>query len=223
MKTQKIKLSAFVFDESLYPRLSVDDSHISDLVRALQAGVVLPPVVVEKGTNRIVDGRHRVGAYRRVLKDDSAIDAEVRTYPNEAALFMDAVACNASHGRKLARQDQAHIVLKLRDLGVKDTDISVALHVPQDVVQRLSVRIVHDDAGVVYPLKRGVEHMRGQTMTVGQLAAMKSVRSAEVGRLCMELSSLIANDMIDTSDENAMAKLRALSVTLSEYLHAVAA
>lgn len=97
-------------DERVYPRQAVDQEHVRALVAALDAGVSLPAVVVERETRRVVDGFHRVQA---VLERDGAaakIAVDWQTYPDEAALFLDAVRRNAQHGRRLTPADQLLVV-----------------------------------------------------------------------------------------------------------------
>lgn len=217
MKPKVVPLSSLVEDFALYPRHKVDDSHVNDLVRALQAGGTLPPIVADMESKRVVDGFHRRRAYIRHLGSEAAALVEFRKYDTEAELFLDAVALNSAHGRKLDRQDQTRIVLKMRDLHVSDQQISLTLHIPEATVQHLSLRIVQAPSGPI-PSKRGLEHLRGQSITSEQVEVMGSVRSAEAGRLCMELTSLLDADLVDLSDERIVARLRELEGAIDRAL-----
>jgi hypothetical protein len=225
MSTVKtLPLTTLVEDFSLYPRNRVDDTHISDLVRALQAGAELPPIIADAATKRIVDGFHRRRAYLRVLGPEAAAKVELRRYRNEAALFLEAVDLNAHHGRKLDRHDQSRIVLRLRELQVDDRTIALTLHVPEQQVQTLSVRVVYEaSTGTPQPIKRGLEHMKGQTVTADQMTVIDSVRSADVGRLALELTRLLDAQLADLHDNTTVVRLQALSTSIAAALHAVAA
>lgn len=222
MTVQEVVLATLVEDFGMYPRHRVDDAHVSDLVRALQAGNTLPPIIADAASLRIVDGFHRRRAYIKHQGDDAVALVELREYPDETALFLDAVAFNSAHGRKLDRQDQTRIILKLRELHVADQVISMTLHVPEPTVQQLSLRIVQAPGGPI-PSKRGLEHLRGQAMTAEQVEVMKSVRSAESGRLCLELIRLLRADMVDLSDAQVIARLRELEQEIAEALRTIAA
>lgn len=222
MKPKTIAVATLVEDFGLYPRHRVDDSHVSDLVRALQSGRALPPIIADAESKRIVDGFHRRRAYLKHFGEEATAPVELRTYADEAALFMDSVELNSAHGRKLDRHDQTRIVLKMRELNIGDQQIALTLHVPEPVIQTLSIRIVHSPSGPI-PSKRGLEHMRGQQLTGEQVAVMESVRSAEAGRLCMELTRLLRAEMVDLSDEQIVSRLRELQQAIEESLHALAA
>lgn len=222
MKPKHIALATLVEDFSLYPRHRVDDSHVSDLVRALQAGATLPPIIADAKSLRIADGVHRRRAYVRHLGEDATALVELRHYEDDAALFLDAVDLNSAHGRKLDRHDQTRIVLRLRELNVPDQQIAIRLHVPEPQVQHLAIRVVMAPSGPV-PSKRGLEHMRGRDMTNEQVAVMDSVRSAEAGRLCLELTRLLNAELVDLGDDVVMARLRELNTVINRVLHAVAA
>lgn len=220
---KKVALAKLVEDFTLYPRNKVNDSHIGDLVRSIQGGAKLPPIVVDAKSLRIADGVHRRRAWLRVLGEDATATVEMREYENDAALFLDAVALNSVHGQKLDRHDQTRIVLKLRELQVDDETIAVSLHVPVQEIQTLSVRIVYSNSGEVVPMKRGLEHMRGQKMTKAQLEAAGSVRSAEAGRLALELTRLLENDLVNLGDAQVVLRLRELSEALKQVLKDIAA
>lgn len=214
MKTKTIPAASLVEDFSLYPRNTVSDTHVNDLARALSAGASLPPIVAEKGTLRIVDGVHRRRAHIKAFGEEAKVEVDLRAYENEAALYLEAVGFNSSHGRKLDRHDQTRIVLRLQELQVDPTVIASALHVPEQEVRVLAMRVVYDTGGAAVPQKRGLEHMRGMTLSVEQVGAMKSVRSAEVGRLCVELTRLIENELVDYADATVETRLTNLARVL---------
>lgn len=221
---ETLPLTTLVEDFSLYPRNRVDDTHVSDLVRALRSGAELPPIIADVATKRIVDGFHRRRAYLRVLGPDATAKVELRRYRNEAALFLEAVELNAHHGRKLDRHDQSRIVLRLRELQVDDRTIALTLHVPEQQIQTLSVRVVYEAAtGAPRPIKRGLEHVKGQSVTADQMAVIDCVRSADVGRMALELTRLLDAQLADLRDETTVARLQALSASIAAALHAVAA
>lgn len=214
---EKVSAASLVEDFALYPRNQVNDTHVNELVKALASGAELPPIVAERSTNRVVDGVHRRRAHIRHYGDETHVDVEFREYASEADLYLEAVRFNAQHGRRLDRHDQTRIVLRLQELHVDAKVIASALHVPEQEVRTLAVRIVYDEGGAAVPQKRGLEHMRGQKMSDSQIRAMRSVRSAEVGRLCIELVKLLDNEMVDYGDSRIELQLRLLaqSVTMT--------
>lgn len=221
--TEQIQLAALVEDTALYPRNTIDDTHVADLVRALASGAELPPIIAEAGTLKIVDGFHRRRALLRFLGEEAFGAIELRSYESDSAMFLDAVALNAIHGRRLDRHDQTRIVIKLREYGIADRVISVHLHVPELMIEKLSLRVVVDEAGERQPSKRGFEHLQGQTLSASQMSAMDSVRSGEVGRLCIELTRLLDEGLADLSNLKTRQQLQRLTIAIAASLESVAA
>jgi ParB-like chromosome segregation protein Spo0J len=141
MKTT-VPFFQLVQDTTIYPRRLVDESHVRNLARAIRAGAVLPPVIVERRTNRIVDGIHRTRAFRAVYGDRADVPVEYRTYRDDAALLQDAVALNSSHGRPLGSADQTRAAHLLLAAGVAEERIAVTMGTTVDHVQRLLLRVV---------------------------------------------------------------------------------
>lgn len=216
-----VRLATLIEDFTLYPRNRVDDTHVSDLVRALQAGATLPAIVADRSTLRIVDGVHRRRALLKHFGEPATADVDFRDYPDDAAFFLAAVALNAQHGRKLDRHDQTRVVLRLQELNVEDRIIAATLHVPEPEIRTLQLRVVYGPSGAAEPSKRGLEHMRGQQMTTVQIQTMRSVRSAEAGRLALELTRLLDAGLVDFTDGTVVARLRELAKTISRALKSV--
>lgn len=217
-RVESMLAATLIEDFTLYPRNQVDDTHISDLVRVLKSGQRLPPIVVCAKTLRIVDGFHRRRAALRHFGADASIDVELRDYKTEADLFLDAVALNSTHGRKLDAHDRTRIILRLREFQVPDQRIAIVLHIEEPKVQQLAIRIVHGPDGTAHPNKTGFSHLRGQTLTEGQIATVKSVRSGEVGRNCLELIKMLDSDVVDLTDERTVNLLRQLERTIGKVL-----
>jgi ParB-like chromosome segregation protein Spo0J len=193
----------------------VDGAHVADLVRALVAGATLPPPVVNKDTMQIVDGVHRTRAHARVFGDESKIDVDVRAYKNKAAMFEEAVLLNSAHGRKLDRHDQARIVIIGTRMRMSRARIAAAIRVKEADIERLAVRVVvHEKTKQRIPSKRGLKFMAGAEVSDSQLDVIQSVRSAEAGRLALELTGLLREQLVDWSDERIVSRLRELMEVL---------
>ena len=112
-KLTHMPLSELVEDWELYPRHSVDNSHVQTLALALETGATLPPIVADIKTKRITDGWHRARAYKRVVGNAAVVDVELVKYANEEELMYDAVVRNSRHGRRLDAIDQTRAVIML--------------------------------------------------------------------------------------------------------------
>src|SRR5580765_6491751 len=124
----KLPIEKIVIDEAIYPRSSVNDSNVSKLVLALNTGTVLPPITVEAKTFRLVDGRHRYEAYKKIgLK---TIEATAKVYKNEADLFADAVRNNIGHGLPLDGYTVRAAIIRLSEYGYTKEAISDVVRMP---------------------------------------------------------------------------------------------
>jgi hypothetical protein len=106
-----VKIADLVEDFALYPRTEVDGSHVALIADYYEAGGETPPPIVEPGL-RIVDGFHRVRARRRIFGDDSDVEVIVRTYKNEAEMYLDAARLNASHGKNITGAERTACIIK---------------------------------------------------------------------------------------------------------------
>lgn len=119
-------------DLDLYPRVSVDDDNVSNLESALRAGATLPPIVIEKECNRIVDGVHRCRAYSAVFGEEHPVSVVEKVYANDAEFFLDAVRYNATHGAGLIHDDRRHIAAVCDRLSVSADAVAGALSTTVD-------------------------------------------------------------------------------------------
>jgi len=135
----KLKICELVFDSTIYPRHNIDAYHVNDIARAIQSGAEMPPIVVEKRTNRIVDGFHRGKAYFKLYDDSYEIEVVQKSYKDERLLFLDAIRFNSGHGKGLDKHDKTHCAIMAKNLGIDAKDVASALHVDPDFVGRLIV------------------------------------------------------------------------------------
>ena len=99
----KIKLTDIVFDESIYPRLSHKSLTVQDYVDSMEGGGIFPAIVVEEGTNRLLDGYHRWKAHEQLGKSD--IDAEYHKTPEGMSAKLYSAQLNMKHGDRMAPKD----------------------------------------------------------------------------------------------------------------------
>ncbi|HSR76414.1 MAG TPA: hypothetical protein VLN57_07485 [Xanthobacteraceae bacterium] len=168
----KLQLNRIVLDEKLRARASgLNPLAVHRLVEAYGAGARFPPLIVEKGTHRLVDGWTRHAAYQ--LLGLKQIDVEIRSYHDETELFADAVRFNIQHGQPFTGYDIKHAIARLEKLGLGHSAISelVRMSIPkiEDIVRGFG----HSATGEAIPLKRGVEYLHGQQISELQVKAMR--------------------------------------------------
>lgn len=112
MKVVQLAIAAIRTDGGTQLREATDQSHMEDLAEALDAGCLLPPVVVfwDRVYNWLAGGHHRFGAH--ILRGHKTILADVREGTlRDAILF--AASDNQKHGLKRTNQDKRKAVLTL--------------------------------------------------------------------------------------------------------------
>jgi hypothetical protein len=166
--SHKIKAIGCVLDWSLWPRYEAQELDATNLKRikvALEAGVILPPIIVNKDDMRVIDGFHRVTAVLDLYGDDAEIEADVRHYETEAEMFLDAGRYNSQHGLPMGPRDKVHFILKARRMKIPAPAIAEALGMQasmmKDFVERRSAVAV---GGERIPLTGGALHLAGKQL-----------------------------------------------------------
>jgi hypothetical protein len=128
--SHKIKAIECVLDWNLWPRhsaQSLDSANIRQMKEAMEAGVTLPAIIVNKDDMRVVDGFHRVSAVLAQYGDEAEIEADVRHYESEAEMFLDAGRYNSIHGLPMSPMDRAYFIIKARRMKIPAPAVAEAL------------------------------------------------------------------------------------------------
>lgn len=219
-KTKKMAVGSLIVDFSIYPRSDVDSQHIAYMREAEDAGMKLPPIVIERKSKRVVDGVHRTRMYRGKYGDEHLVEVIERDYLNEAEMFLDAVRCNASHGRMLTRHDRTHCILLSEKLKVPQDELASALSMKVEKVGELRVgRVGELRVGKTVkpiPLKRTISHMHGKKLTKSQSEANDRLSGMNQSFYVNQLIILIESGLLDTNNENLMERLNVLYQALEK-------
>lgn len=228
MTIERVTIADLVEDWDLYPRHSVDSAHVSALVEAIRSGDQLPLPLVEagkhriqlpldlagEGGHRIVDGFHRVRAFKRVLGETGIIEVNMREYANETEIVKDAIRLNASHGRKLDSTDRAKAVLMLQRRGVNANEIALTLHITEQRVETLKLRVAivedstgHEETLAVKPIlwPKGEEGPR--RITTEQYQTQRSSAGLRPAQVISQLLRELRDRVLDLGDPALCARL----------------
>jgi hypothetical protein len=166
----QIKATELIWDQTIYPRTDVNSIHVGVLADALRVGEKLPSLVVEKKTNRIVDGVSRWHAHRKVFGDTCLIECEERKYASDKELFLDAIKLNTAHGLVLDQCEKTKCALTLEQMGVTREQIMQVLRVTAETYERLTARTAFraGQPNERVPLKSSMASLSGRTLTSKQ-------------------------------------------------------
>lgn len=208
MKTARVPLASMVQDYTIYPRGTVNDSHVRELRRALEAGDQLPLIILEAGSLRIVDGFHRRRALIGNLGADAVVKAEIREYPDELALYRDAAALNATHGQPLDRDDQVRVAVRMRELGADDEVVSATLHIPvARVVELVAHYTAYSQTGETVVVKAAARHLAQETLTLEQEAVQAHITGTATLRLVSDLRARLRANVVDLENPRVRQRL----------------
>lgn len=211
---RKLKVSSIVLDFDLYPRNNIDAHNVRCIVDALAAGAEVPPIVIDKKTKRVVDGFHRVKAFRQHYGEDATIEAIEKSYRDDAELFLDAVRYNGAHGARLDPCDRTRCVHISERLGLSVEQVAGVLHMPVDKLAKLRVNRTAQSGKLHVPLKRTIQHKAGQKLTKKQVEANEHLSGMNQVFYANQLIWLIESDLLDTTDDNLMERLGVLQQLL---------
>ena len=214
--TRRRLVSGLVLDRELSPRARLGSNHVRQLTEAIRAGATLPPIVVERDTSRVVDGFHRMEAYRRVYGREAIVEAEERDYTNEGELFLDAVRLNAIHGSRLASYDQLRCVAIAERLSISPDQVAGALSVRPSYVGDLSARRTGTElaTSAPIPLKRTIEHMRGRPLTPEQIEVNTKLSGQSQTFYLGQLNMLAEANLFNLENPRVREGLRRLETNL---------
>ncbi len=115
-----VDIETVVLDDSIFPRAAVDEPTARRYADSITAGESLPPVIVENGTNRLLDGWHRHRAHR--ILDLAEIEILFADVPAGMDARLFAASLSAKHGLPLAESDCRQLA---RELFAQSGDVSI--------------------------------------------------------------------------------------------------
>lgn len=168
MNTQKIPLAQIIVDETLYPRHKISAGNVAILKEALRSGAVMPPILLDANTKKVIDGWHRIEAVRSVYGEEAEIEAELRNYDTRQDMACDAVHLNTIQGLKLTTWDRVRSIVMLSELNASEERIQKVLNITREKFNKLMERIANGPSGEKIPLKGSMRNFGGKKLTSEQ-------------------------------------------------------
>ena len=221
-----IPVEEIVYRPDLYPRQGVSSYRVASIADAMEAGVVMPPIILAEGTMVLVDGMHRWRAAEKLRQE--TILADVRPYESEADLFRDASLLNTGHGSNLTTYDRLRVIEISLRLGISEEDQAGMLQVSVSRLRAIQPRFasvadaVAGETGLRavparIPLKASVRHMSGHVITQAQADAISAVAPGSSYLLIIrQLASAVEHGLLPPEDQHPVlwAELRRLGELL---------
>lgn len=213
MKTQKMKISELVFDENLLSLRQINDQVVSRYKQALLTGAEFPPLVIEKGTNRIASGNHRTNAMIEAFGHNYEAEVIVKKFASEKDFLLEAVRENSSHGNPLSGFERKSLSASLHSHGATNDEMAKAFGVLVHNVEcwlggTVAVVIIGQNKSQVVqveteqrPVKRCFPTDREITKPQWEEHNKKDL-GLPIGQLASQISRWIKNDYIERNEAN---------------------
>jgi hypothetical protein len=218
---KQLKISSLVLDYEFYPREQIQTYHVRELIEVLEAGIELPPIVVDRETKRVVDGFHRVRAYKKFYGANAKIPVILKDYENEAAIYVDAIALNAAHGRPLSPYDKARCIARAEELKLEPAVVAKALNTTVEKIAELKTErfAFYEKKQVV--LKRTAAHLAGTELEKEQFEYNIHAGGMAQRFYVNQVIAMLESDTVDWHDERLIGCLKRLRGLLDEALKPV--
>ena len=219
MTNKAKRVGDLVIDDKLTELRPVNLYFVSRYRQAARCGAVFPPLIVEKGTNRVVSGNHRLTMYLEEFGEDHEIDVIEQKFADEAAVIRTFAEENCRHGAPLSGYSQKYIAQKLLEYGDNPETIAQVLNIPVKKVQNFGgmnfVVVGPNKKKERKPIKHGLEHKAGSTVQLRDYETHKKHdRGVPAKTQADQLIRWIENGWIDTEDTGTMDNLWILYNTL---------
>ena len=165
-----VSLEAIKWDPSVYPRSKWNTATIERYVDALEAGDEFPPLVLEEGTNRLLDGKHRLEAYKKAGITEASVEWHV--VPEGMTPKRYAATLSARHGDRMSNADLKALAVEECEADPKAFDVKAFAR-----QMGVSERTVYDWVGHI--LSREREERRAKVLRLSMLGWTNS----EIGEL----------------------------------------
>jgi hypothetical protein len=188
-----INIRQVVIDDTIYPRNKVILFNINRMTDAFDAGARFPPLVIEEGTKRLVDGRHRYEMFKG--KGVKKVEVIAKVYSSDADLFADAVRLNIGHGQNFDQITTRTAIIRLGEYGYSRAQIAEIVRVPAVSLEGIERGFALSEDGKPLALKSGLSHMRGQVLTQEQVAVNRQYGGPKAVFFVKQICSMLEHGM----------------------------
>jgi len=202
---EMISLSELIKDSSLYPRKDVFWQNVESLAEALRAGATLPPIVVCRDCNAIIDGYHRHDAYVKFNGGMNIdVSVEYRDYEDHSLALLDAIRLNAGHGQKLSTYDIVRSTKKAEEMGLTRDQVADAAGWTRE---RIDKSMLTRTTATGETIKRTNAHLAGKKLSEKQAKYNQFAGGMSQKFYLSQVNALIESDSMDYEDEGVVEAL----------------
>lgn len=221
-----IDLKNLFTDETVYPRVKPSWREILRYSMALKLESKFPPIHVGKAAGQyiVIDGVHRVEAYRKVGRQ--TIGAFLVKLPR-SDWFLEAVRLNAVNGIPLTYSERLRAAMRLQNRQIPMDQIARIVTITTDelqaaIAERGFYGIDPDQPVIVKQLLLPRVKERGRKWTqehASEIAQLQQTLHPNQGiqSLVQDLAHMVSNDFLPSDDET-LVMVKRLTQLLSDWL-----
>jgi hypothetical protein len=222
MTEKKMKLGALSMDPKLIELRPINLVFVSRYRQAYRTGAVLPPIIVEEGTNRVVSGNHRLHALLAEYGPDHETVVVSKKFSGELDVLKEFARENATHGNPMDGITRKRIVAALLEMGAPVEEVSGLFNVPVRSLQKWGEHFVgvvgENGTKRLVPVKRGLNPAPGTTITERLYEEHKRRdRGVTAVELADQLLRWLKNGWVE-SQEEIVASLGQLRREIDKFL-----
>ena len=175
MKDKEDIMSIGDIKENFLVRLELNLSHVEFLKSLVDAGEKLPPPLVSEGDCELIDGRHRIAAYK--LRGDKEIIVHTRKFKTQAEKIATALSLNLGGSLPPSKGDISHVLELLLSVGESRRSIIELVSAKTSLPPRLiKDHLDYVQANIAKArLRKAVQAVTDKGMTVPEAAATFAV------------------------------------------------
>jgi len=203
----KVKAGNLIIDERLTKLRPINQVFVSRYRQAYRMGAKFPPIIVEKGTNRVVSGNHRLTAFLSEFGPDKEICVDVRSFESEKEVLETFAKENATHGNALDTISKKRLTFALISEGASVEEVAKIFNIPVKTIEKWGdkvVAVIGREGRTKYsaPVKRGVVVEDGVVEERRYEEHIESDRGITFTALAKQLIRWLNNGWIKKSDKN---------------------
>src|SRR6185437_7743707 len=161
----------------------LNQMRMATYVEALAHGATLPPIQVEAGSLRLLDGLHRLRAWQKQAgKDEIPVRAFLQECATEADALLIAAAGNVTHGDRWTSTDVIRLIHIAERERIDPAVFCRTVQISETRYRELAPRKWIDGAsGRAIPIKTGLAHLQpfeptAAMLQVNRIAGLSVVR-----------------------------------------------
>jgi hypothetical protein len=204
-KANVLLINDLVIVDDLDPRGGADHIAVNDYAAALALGDKFPPILVDRATMRVVDGRQRVKAYAKVGR--KKISGYLTEVADDKDFYLKAIESNAKNAVRFSEIQKKNIRLKASQLGIEEARTLAALRLPVEHMKPIPMGRFLDEP---FPLKNAALHMDGRTLTEEQHDVHRSLGGQRQADIFNTAKRVVQTDLTDWKNGVVVRQLVAL-------------